>query len=255
MVQLSATVIYNSSAFLFPLFSCFRNLTVFYGAFALDQSHVAICLLLTNPIQEHIPAGALKPSGCVDVTYLSWSVPQTPWWLSLNRFSWYKSAELSWDSFISTKNTAQNMEFISHASDCQTASLAGRTIISKRNARNTWKIVLELDFWQPEAGQMLLTSSCPFPGLTDRNKSWFFTLKSFLWLLQRTKQPNQKAAEDKCKIIENLGDYFPQKSRSKLTGHLPWWRVFKEYEFGDKKSKALRSPSSLRRLKNKCRKI
>lgn len=89
----------------------------------------------------------------MDVTYLSCSVPQTPWWLSLNRwvFSWYKSAELSWDSFISTKNTAQNIEFISHASDCQTASLAERTIISTRKARNTWKIVLELDFWQPEA--------------------------------------------------------------------------------------------------------
>lgn len=70
MLQLSATVIYNPSAFLFPLFSCLRNLTVFCGAFALDQSHVAICLLLTNPIQEHIPAGALKPSGCVDGCHL-----------------------------------------------------------------------------------------------------------------------------------------------------------------------------------------
>lgn len=87
----------------------------------------------------------------MDVIYSSWSVPPTPCWHPLNRwvFSWCKSAELSWDSFTSTKNPAQNTELISHASDCQTVSLADRTIIGTRSARNTWKTVLELQFWQP----------------------------------------------------------------------------------------------------------
>lgn len=175
----------------------------------------------------------------MDVTYLSWSVPQTPCWLSLNRWvlSWYKSAELSWDSFISTKNTAQNIEFISHASDCQTASLAGRTIISKTNARNTWKIVLELDFWQPEAGADAPHQLLSIPWALWKEQELFLPSKSFLWLLQRTEQPNQNAAGDKHKIIENLGDNFPKKSRSKLSGHLSWWRVFKSTNLGNHTTK------------------
>lgn len=43
---------------------------MFYGSFAADQSRVAICLLLTNPIQEHLPLGAWKASGCVDGCHL-----------------------------------------------------------------------------------------------------------------------------------------------------------------------------------------
>lgn len=36
----------------------------------LINPHVAICLVLTNPIQEHIPVRAWKPSGCVDGRHL-----------------------------------------------------------------------------------------------------------------------------------------------------------------------------------------
>lgn len=194
------------------LFSCFRNSTVFCGLLHLINPMLPSVCSWQIPFRNTSLQGLWNPQHVwMDVTYLSWSVPQAPWWLSLNRwvFSWYKSAELSWDSFISTKNTAQNIEFISHASDCQTASLAERTIISKRNARNSWKILLELDFWQPEAGADAPHQPLSVPWAHWQGQELLYPPESFLWLLQRTEQPNQKAAGDKPRIIENLGDNFP----------------------------------------------
>lgn len=66
LLSLSTTAVH----FYFSPCSCFESLSVHYRPLAADQSHVAICLLLTDPAQEHLPAGAWKASGCVDGCHL-----------------------------------------------------------------------------------------------------------------------------------------------------------------------------------------